>query len=329
VIRHRTIAWAAIMLLWAASAPPARALEVWTPQAGEADLESLPQDTVEARRDYAYALMGAGQWAAGIRAMRAAIAEAPDAGWVPEARLGIARSRMTSGQLADAFAELGAIAADYAGSEIAGRARELQFQVARREGGESLGRSFDHLDQLLADSRSRAESARVLKAKGDVAFDARRYVMAQDEYLTVIDFYPDSEWVPYCELRIGECQWRLAQWLRLGDERAQGAERAFADFAARYPQHTLAPAARRRVQEVRSFRAERLEAVARFYARNERRPWAARAPLHTLAEEFADTPQGAWAAGELARMRGRQTVVPRGTMRRLALPGVAARPAQQ
>ena len=55
------------------SAARVEALDVWTPQTGEVELEALPRDTADARRVHALALIGAGQWAGGVAELRALI----------------------------------------------------------------------------------------------------------------------------------------------------------------------------------------------------------------------------------------------------------------
>jgi outer membrane protein assembly factor BamD (BamD/ComL family) len=223
-----------VVVVALAIAPSGWAIDVWTPETGEVQLEELPRQSVEARRQHALALIGAGQWAGGVAELRELMAAEPNAEWVPEARFAIARGLLAGGRGAEAFDELENFLTQHPDSPLAVRVRPLQFSAAREEATADVGSGaelYERLMDIAADADDPAMGALAQKEMADAFFDARWYLDAEDQYLAFISFFPSSEWVPYCWYRVAECEWEMSQWLDLGLEHSQVAEQSFRDFA--------------------------------------------------------------------------------------------------
>ena len=100
------------------------------------------------------------------------------------------------------------------------------------------------------------------------------------------------------------------EWLGLGLERMENAEKQFEDFARTYPSDLHAPEARERVADVQAARASFVWQVARFYIDAERKPWAAVVYLERLLREFPESPEAGWAEVELQRIRAGLEALP-------------------
>jgi len=311
-----------LLMLAVVVAGPVRGMEVWMPETGEVELEEMPRDTLEGRRRHAYALVGAGQWAGGIRELRVLLRENPEAPWIGEARLILARALLGAGKRGKAFDELAELQKEQPDTPLALEAWSLQRAAARQESAEDLGSGLDLYDRLIEAAPDELEAADLMRARGDVAFDAGRYLIAQDEYMALVSFYPRSEWVPYCWYRIAECEWEMATWLGLGLEGVVASERSFEDFANTYPRHEKAGNARKLAAEAHDARAKRNAEIVRFYIRGEKKPWAAVNYLEYLRDEFPDTPQAEWAEDKLEKVREQLRAPTPGRVRPLALPGV-------
>jgi outer membrane assembly lipoprotein YfiO len=311
-----------LLVLAVAVAGTASGMEVWMPETGEVQLEEMPRDSLDARRRHAYALVGAGQWAGGVRELRRLIRRNPEAPWIPEARLLLARALAGAGKRRKAFNQLAELQAQQPDTPLAVEAWSLQRAVARQESEADLSSGLELYDRLIEAAPDEFEAADLMRAKGDAAFKAERYLLAQDEYLALVSFYPRSEWVPYCWYKIAECEWQMATWLGLGLERVVEAERSFDDFVETYPQHEKADDARQMAGEAREERAERNADIVRFYVEGEKKPWAAVTYLEYLRDEFPDSPEAAWAESRLEELRAQLRAPTPGRVRRLALPGV-------
>ncbi len=327
----RDILLLSMLLLGAAVviAGGAGAMEVWTPQAGEVELEEMPRDDVESRRRHAIALIGAGQWAGGMAELRGLLKDHPDASWVPEARMALARGWLAQQKPRKAFEELAGLLAEWPETELRPHARAAQFTCARMAGQEDVGRGVALYERIIETSQDRDEAALAQVRMADLLFEARRYLDAETEYLALVSFYPDSEWVPYAWYRAAACQKGLAEWLELGLENVETAEAHLRDYLQRYPGHAQSDQARQALKEVRRREAELNLEIARFYAEAEGRPWAAVCYLEHVVERFPGTPEADEAGAELARIRGRMRAPLPGEVRELNVPGVVRQGASE
>jgi len=322
------------LLAVGAAAVRAEPIEVWMPETGEVQIEALPRGTPEEQRLHALALIGAGQYAAGIFQLRELIKTDPGSEWVPQARLAIARGLIASGHANEAFDELDYVLARYGDGELASRATSLQFTAARAEAMrdvDSAAALYDRLIERLIYTRATLEdAARACKEKADAFYRAGRYLEAGEEYKSLVGTFPDSQWRSYCAYMVAECEWQLATTFGLGLERTEMAERSFRDFVDWYPADSRAAQARDKTQEARGSQATIYWETALYYVDAARKPWGAVSYLEHILKEFPDTPEAEWAARELARVRGALEAPLRGEVWEMALPGVTrAAPEQQ
>jgi outer membrane protein assembly factor BamD (BamD/ComL family) len=285
-IRISLIALLALAVVAGGRAVDARKL--WTPETGEVTLEEMPRETPEQQRRFAFALLGIGQWEEGVRILQEQIKQHPDAEWVPHTRYSMGRALLDADQSRRAFDVLDEVDAEQADDVLLQRVRDLQFQAARVRADESLRGALRMLDRMMKHMETDEKRAFVMKEKADVTRLAGRYLDAMGRYMEAIDAYPRSTWVPYCEYGLALCQWRFAQWLRLGLEDVTAAQRSFEDFVEVYPTHPLTPEAKEKLQEARRMRWEMLNGVADYYAQKENRPWAAARYLNFMVKELPE-----------------------------------------
>jgi len=300
----------------------ASAVDVWMPETGEVALEETPRDTVELRRQHAFALIGAGEWAGGVGELRVLMAAAPDAPWVAEARLAIARAFLTAGRYRDAFEEIGPLAESQADSALAHRARDLQFQIARATAPERLGLALKFYDRLLESAPTAEDAVYAQKERADAFFATKRFMDAEDTYMSIIRDQPRSVWTPYCWFKVADCNWQLARWLDLGLERIKDAEQLFADFLETYPADDNSAEARAKRVEAREAQAELHGKVSEYYIEVERKPWAAVNYLTYIRDQFKDTARAGWAAEQLEAIEDSGKAPLPGRFHRFDLPGV-------
>jgi outer membrane assembly lipoprotein YfiO len=313
----------AVTLALLAAAEAAMGAEMWMPETGEIRLEDLPRDSVEARRLHALALIGAGQWSGGVEELRQLLEVEPNAPWAAEARFTIARGLIAAGRPRQGFDELTRLKVEFPGSPYAALVRRFQQTAARVQSMRDADSGAELYDLLIDTADNPDEAARVERDKGDALFRAGRYLDAEACYLELILLFPQSELCAYASYRTAECEWQMSQWLGLGLERLESAEREFEHFTQSYPTDAQVDDARERVTEVRAARASFNWEIARFYIDAEKKPWAAIVYLEHVIREFPDTPEAGWAAAELKRTRAGLKAPLRGEAKELPLPGVA------
>ncbi len=318
-----TVAICAIVAV-ALAGRTADAIEVWMPETGEVHLDELARESPESRFKHAAALIGAGQPVSGAAELRKLVAEHPEAEWVEQARYLIAFGLFRADRFKKAFVEWENFLALYPDSELKDDVHEMQLQATRSRTKENEGDGLALYDRLISRAPSWEFAALCQKEKADAALDAEDYLLARDEYLALIDYYPDSTWAPYCWYKIAECDFKLAAWVRRGTEHWDRVRAELDDFVRIFPEHKLVKEARQKLERVQAQQAAKYREIAEYYLGPARRPTAALPYLGFLVTEFPDTGEATWAEQKLTQIHADQTVPVKGGYKKLALPGVSS-----
>ena len=103
------------------------------------------------------------------------------------------------------------------------------------------------------------------------------------EYRDFITFFPFLDEAAYAQLRIGMAHFRRMEKPDRDASHAQLAEQEFQTFLLKYPDHKLAPEAEQRLREVQEVRAEGNFRIGLFYSRRDT-PNGRRAAIYRLSE---------------------------------------------
>ena len=293
------------------------------PETGDLLLESTPTGAEGEAYRRAVALIGAGEWDGGISQLRKLIAANPTAEWTPKARCVLARGLIASGSCRAGFDELQALRTQYAGTPLAAQAADLQVVAASELAKDSPTAAGELFERLKKEAGSPEEEALLQKEKADAFFDAHLYLEAEDEYLQLATNYRQSIWAPYGWFRIADCELEMAQWLNLGLERLQQADKSYKDYLSVYPDAANSAEAKDKILEVHRHEAQKYRQVAEFYIVSQKRPWAAVPYLNSLITDFPDTPQAEWAKQELEQIQAAQGPPLPGQPRQYKMFGVA------
>jgi outer membrane protein assembly factor BamD (BamD/ComL family) len=286
-------------------------------------LEELPRDTPEAKRRHALGLLGAGELSGGIPELRELMAAEPGAGWIPDARLAIARSLVAAGRYREAFDEFEAIVKEHGDHPVAPMAAEGRYTAARLLCREDMTAGALLYDRIITGDEDRSDQLRALQEKADAYFAAGRFLDAKLEYLSLYTDYGPNERQAYAHYMAAQCEWRTAEWLDLGLEQVQAAEASLRGFARSRPDDVHAAEARQLADEAKQRRAEINWQIALYYRDVEQKPWASINYLKYVADRFPGTNAAGWAQVELDKADAALEAPLRGTIRSMELPGVS------
>lgn len=114
---------------------------------------------------------------------------------------------------------------------------------------------------------------------------------AEAEYKDFITFFPTAPEAPMAEYRAGMCHFRLMGKADRDQTEAEQAEMEFKEFLTRYPTNSLMPEVKGRLREVQEVLAQGDYEIAMFYY--ERDAWpAAESRLKAVAEKYPDFSEG-------------------------------------
>lgn len=301
---------------------PADAMEVWTPQTGEVDLEERPRQDPEDRFRHATAMLAAGETEGAVRHLRSLIKKHPDAEWTEKAHFLLGMALYNDGRYKAAYKTWTDFRRKYPDSERTERVFALQRKAAIQRSGRNVKKGmamFDHLSEAAPD---REAGALTHKARADALLHAGKYLRASDQYLALIDYYPDSRWVPYAWYQMGVCHLELAEWVGRGTEHLEEAERRLEDFVRNFPDHEYADDAREKLEEARALRAEKHRRVALYYMGPAKRPSAALPYLRYIQRALPESKQARWATENIQEILEQRGAPVQGQMHQMSLPGV-------
>ena len=324
----RRVCMAAVVVAAAFGGPAARGVDVWMPQTGEVDLDSLPRRTPEERFNHAAALIGAGQAVSGIRQMEKLLKQAPDFPFVEQGHYLIAYGLFSAGHYRKAFEKWGAFRARYPGGPLNRDALEMQLHAAGLESATSLNGGVRLFDSLIGAAPSVEFAARCHKEKADAILAAGDFLRARSEYVALVDTYPDSVWVPYCWFKVAECRLAMARRVRRGTQYLNDTHRALRDYVATFPRDKHVPEAQDLLKDVQQERAATYRRIAEHYLDTAKRPTAAVPYLDYLIASFPDTPEAQWARDMTERIRAQRSTPLPGEMTEIDLPGVRIKSGQ-
>lgn len=279
-----------------------QAIDVWMPQTGEVSLDEVPRESPEGRFRHAAALIGGGDPMSGVGQLRELIEEDPYAEWIREARHLVALGLLAAGRYKEAYDEWEDFLSRYPESEGQYGVREMQLKAATALTRENLEEGLALCERLVADAPTKEFAARCQREKADAIMDAKRFLLARDEYAAVLDYDPETQWEPYCWYKVAECDLEMALWLRRGTEGLERARTAFTHFTEEFPEHHLADRARERLAEVRARQAAGYKVIAEYYLGPGNRPAAALPYLHYITTECPDTKEAKWAAQKITEL---------------------------
>jgi outer membrane protein assembly factor BamD len=120
---------------------------------------------------------------------------------------------------------------------------------------------------------------------GEAYLEGEEYELAAVEYQVLIANYGYSEWVDEALFQTGVCLWRQAPRPERDQQKSVDALSRFGQFLQTYPDHPLAPEARKYVEDIHGRLAEKALTSARWYYRR-KEPKAALIYCDKVIEEF-------------------------------------------
>lgn len=311
------------MLLSVVVISPCLGIEAWTPQTGEVNLEERPRDDAEAHFRHAAALFAAGEAKSAAQQLKGLLEQHPEAEWAEQAHYLLGLARYNRGRYRAAFRAWHPIHEKFPESDQRKKVFALQRTAAKRQTQKSLRKGLKMFDQLTEIAPDRESGALAQKDRADALLAAGEYLRASDQYLALVDYYPDSSWVPYAWYRMGKCHLELAKWIGRGTEHLEEARRRLEDFLANFPEHQFADEAEAELNEVQTLMSGKYRDIAEYYLGPGKRPTAALPYLRHIQRSVPESSNGEWAERKINEILEHREAPAQGHVRTMALPGVS------
>jgi outer membrane assembly lipoprotein YfiO len=133
-------------------------------------------------------------------------------------------------------------------------------------------------------------------------YQLRQFELAEDSFLSVMENYPNSEWVPYAQFRIPYCKLSNIRVQERNYDLLTKSRDGFEIYLANNPQGALVDATNEIIKEIDIKLAEREYETGVFYLR-QKRPDAGFIYFESVTENYPDTEWAAMAEEKIKMLK--------------------------
>ena len=277
---------------------------VWSSETSWTDPEQLPRETTDQRFRYAVTLLVNREYISAIGIFKDIIKNNPGSELADESQLNIGKAYYLIGDYKNAFKAYEHMIEQDSGTRRLHEILEKEFQVgvAQMERDENGAiRVFESIIErnplgfIAADSQVKI---------ADCYYQLRQFDEAEASYLSVMENYPNSEWVPYAQFRIPYCKLSNIRIQERNYDLLSGSREGFEIYLANNPQGALADTTKEIIGEIDIAMAERDYKVGEFYLRS-KRPDAGLIYFESVIKDYPNTE---WAARAEEKIKMLKTV---------------------
>lgn len=291
---------------------PAFAVWVWTPQTNKwVNPKYSVRDTPAEQLSFALTYFNEKDYLPAIREFQKLIRHYPKAREAAEAQFYIGSALAQQGKLREAFAAYQLVVDKYPFSERAAEIVQLQFglgeKILQGEGekgffGAVVGSSDEVVKIFEAVIRNAPYGPLAPEAQyriGLYLMEKKLYQEARDEFMKVINNYPESERAKAAEYQIAYSDSLRSVAPQYDQEITKAAVVGFEDYLRRNPGSELSDKAREKIGKLREKEAENHFVIAQFYEKQKNFA-AAKIYFQTVIDDYQDT---SWARKALEKLR--------------------------
>ncbi len=265
---------------------------IWTGQTNWVDPDQLSKETTDQRYQYAIALMIKREYISAIGIFKGVIKDNPGTELAEESQLNIAKSYFLAGDFKNSFRAYEQMIEKDPTTRRLQEILDKEFlvgvsQMERNENGAI--RVFERIIErnplgfIAADSQVKI---------AECYYQLRQFDQAEDSFMTVMENYPNSEWVPYAQFRIPYCKLSNIRVQERNYDLLTKSRDGFEVYLANNPQGALVGATNEIISEIDIKLAEREYETGMFYLRK-KRPDAGIIYFESVIQNY---PKTEWAA---------------------------------
>jgi outer membrane assembly lipoprotein YfiO len=261
---------------------------VWSAETNWVDPDQLTRETTDQRFKYAIALMVKREYISAVGILKGVIKENPGTELAEESQLNIAKAYYLVGDYHNSFRAYEKLIDKNPATRRLQEILDKEFklgvtQMERDENGaiKVFERIIERnpLGFIAADSQVKI---------AECYYQLRQFDLAEDSFLSVMENYPNSEWVPYAQFRIPYCKLSNIRVQERNYDLLTQSRNGFEIYLANNPQGALVDETNKIINEIDTKIAEREYETGVFYLR-QKRPDAGFIYFESVIENYPDT----------------------------------------
>ncbi len=277
---------------------------VWSSETSWADPEQLPRETTDQRFRYAVALLINREYISAIGIFKDIIKNNPGSELADESQLNIGKAYYLVGDYKNAFKAYEHMIEQDPGSRRLHEILEKEFRVGIAQMEQDENGAIKVFESVIERNPLGFIAADSQVKIADCYYQLRQFEEAQASYLSVMENYPNSEWVSYAQFRIPYCKLSSIRVQERNYDLLSGSREGFEIYLANNPQGVLADTTKEIIVEIDIAMAERDYKVGEFYLRRKR----PEASLIYFESVIKDYPNSEWAARAEEKIKMLKTV---------------------
>ena len=265
---------------------------VWTGETSWVDPEHLTRDTTDQRYKYAITLMIEREYISAIGIFKSVIKDNPGTELAEESQLNIAKTYFLLGDYKKSFWAYEQFIENDPTSRRLSEILDKEFQVGVSQMERNENGAIKVFERIIERNPLGFIAADSQVKIAECYYQLRQYDQAEDSFMTVMENYPNSEWVPYAQFRIPYCKLSNIRVQERNYDLLTKSRDGFEIYLANNPHGALVGATKEIISEIDTKIAEREYETGMFYLRK-KRPDAGFIYFESLAKNY---PNSEWAA---------------------------------
>ena len=292
---------------------------IWTPESNKwTNPQYAVKETPKEQLVFAMMAYEEGEYKEAIKEFKKLIKHYPRSRQAPEAQFFISRCYEKQGKLFVAFEGYQEVINKYPFSERAPEIIEIQYKIGLEllEGGGSkgifvdtlAGNDYNPIDVLRKVIKNDPYGKNAPSAQYKIALyllEKRLYQESRDEFETVMNDYPESEWAQAAQYQIAIADATRSSGAQYDQETTQAAVEELKEFTETYPDAEFSEDAKQRILELRDKEAENSFVIAQFYEKQKKYA-SAKIYYQSIVDEYQDTKWAIRALNSLQNLSGKE-----------------------
>lgn len=302
-----------VLLFLITAVPTGHAVWVWTPETNKfVNPKWAVKETPAEQLSYAMEFYEAGEYDVAVRELRKLLKHYPRAREAPQAQFQIGKILENQKKLYDAYKAYQLVIDKYPFSNLSEKIVKSQYQIALNmlDGEKDKGMILDsfvgtnyHIPEVLRSvikNSPYGELAPVAQYKIGLYFlEQDLYQDARDEFMKVVNDYPESEWAQAAEYQIALSDSKRSAQAGYDQEITKAAVEQFEDFVKKNPEAEFSDKAKTEIMKLREKEAENNFLIAEFYEKQKKFN-AAKMYYQSIVEDYRGT---VWAQKALKKIQ--------------------------
>jgi outer membrane assembly lipoprotein YfiO len=275
---------------------------VWSSETSWTDPEQLPRETTDQRFRYAVTLLVNREFISAIDIFKDIIKNNPGSELADESQLNIGKAYYLLGDYKSAFKAYEHMIEQDSGTRRLHEILEKEFQVGIAQMERDENGAIKVFESIIERNPLGFIAADSQVKIADCYYQLRQFEEAEASYLSVMENYPNSEWVPYAQFRIPYCKLSNIRIQERNYGLLSGSREGFEIYLANNPQGALADTTKEIIGEIDIVMAERDYKVGEFYLRS-KRPDAGLIYFESVIKDYPNTEWAARAEEKIKMLR--------------------------